>query len=298
MSLEADIAAWVCTVTPTTTVRITNQQGEALQQLCLAAIDSVDSALADALHDKSGHQLRAYATSDLHHLNTNTSLRGTVQSGERAWFRLVGLQRPIVEALAAYFQHGPTEVTINHQQWSVEAVTADHAEHPWAGHTTYQALMSSFHDAEPPTHLKLNFITPASFTSKGIDVPLPIPTLIFGSLERQWRELTGFNLPRELNPYLEYFVAVEDARIETQSVYIQNAPHLGFTGYLHLELLKSNERLKKDAQRYPEAEALATFLKGDARRRHDLARAMGLLAGFGFYSGVGRKTSQGMGMLG
>ena len=295
--MNSDLGALVCRIWATDSFVIHNHMGEALQQLILSAINHVNPRLADLLHDKSGHQVKAYSVSSLHKPESDGVLMGDVRANDEAWLRLVGLQADVVAALDEFFvQSKPANIEIDRHQW--ELIEATWQNHPWAGTTSYQPLLLHFHNTEPTQAIEMRFVTPTAFRSNGLDVPLPILRSIFGSLERQWRELSGFSLPRELNAFIDYFLCIQQVELMTETLHLQGEDHVGFRGKLAISIQGSNNRLRRDAKRYAEADALDKFLREDQRRLADLARAVGLLSAFGFYTGVGKKTTQGMGMVG
>lgn len=289
--MRSDLGILVCRIRALDNFKISNQMGEAVQQLCINSVAQINKALATEL-DRSGvSDAKPYSVSGIFGLDLFDELHGNIKTGDTAWLQICGLRADITDALDRFFiARRPTEIEIDRHPWSLE-----HAE--WIQHTTYRALLSQAKQDNPPERVTFEFITPVSFRSKGMDLPLPTPRNLFTSLERALRGMTGYQIPLEFNAFLDYFLVVEDYELVTKKRYLQDTLHTGFVGKIQYGLLKHNDYVAKDARRSPEAKALRNFLRKNKTARLELARAVGLLREFATYAGVGKKTTQGMGVV-
>jgi CRISPR-associated endoribonuclease Cas6 len=132
--------------------------------------------------------------------------------------------------------------------------------HRLAGSADYRLLAST---PQTTTDIELNFLSPTSFKqSRGIQ-PFPLPELVFGSLHRRWNAFA----PEELSfPAVEWEGLVSAYELKTHALKMEGGSEIGAQGWVRYRF--SN----------PEQAKLAT-----------------VLAHFAFFSGVGRKTSMGMG---
>lgn len=285
--MDADLGALVLTLRAARPTAVQNHLGRAVQQFCLDAISRTDPALAAQLHEE-GHAARPYAVSGLLRPGGTQAIWGAVSAGDGAWLRLVGLRREVVAALEVFASQPPPTIELDYAPWEVEAVTWDTAAHPWAGRAHYAALIRQGLTASPPRQVALEFASPTAFHSDGLNVPLPVPASVFGSLAARWRDFTGAPLPEELSPFVQHFVMLSRYRTETRILsFKQGSRQVGFVGEVSFTVAGRNAALEKNQ---PE-------LAGALSARHaDLARTLGLLAAFAFYSGVGIKTTAGMGM--
>src|SRR5690606_21910010 len=95
--------------------------------------------------------------------------------------------------------------------------------------------------------------------------------LVFGNLATVWKALTGENLIEAVEKYAEGNWRTVIHHIEPKALTLHNYPQLGAIGKVEYQRLAD----------------------GDS----PLARAFSLLADLAFYTGIGRKTTQGMGMV-
>lgn len=286
---DADLCAFVWTLRATQPLTIRNHMGRAAQQLCLHLIQQGNPYLAAQVHDHA-HAAKPYATSGLLTPGSTDPVLGRVQRGQLVWLRLTGLQRAVTLALSEVAAQPPATIELDRDRWEVEGVTCQAADHPWAGSESYLALAYAHQQALPPRAIRLRFNSPTAFHSSGLNVPLPVTNLVFASLWRRWEELSGLQLPEDLAPFIDYFVALSRHDIASTSLsFKRGSKQVGFVGEATFAIMRSSNNLKRADP------ALADHLTA---QHANLSRAVGMLAAFAFYGGVGIKTTQGMGMVG
>jgi CRISPR-associated endoribonuclease Cas6 len=192
----------------------------------------------------------------------------TLLQGQSCWFRVTALTAPVGEVLEALAGREVTfrvgEATLRVRRW----VTAPDG-HPWAGTTSYQVLVDRWASvAAPPRRVALEFATPTAFRVGRTNVPLPLPGLVFGSLERRWRAWSRAPLPHGRQARWTSAVRVARYELRTRMADFGAYRQVGFTGRCEFEVPEGSD--------------------GDAR-------ALQVLAEFAFYAGVGSKTAMGMG---
>lgn len=137
---------------------------------------------------------------------------------------------------------------------------------PWAGSLDW----SGFASFSPVRQVTLTFCTPTTFRQGDVDLPLPVPRLILSGLFARWNASAPWFL--ELDPRLfESDVVLGPARLRTVPVWDGRARIWGFVGRAEL-------RVKASAPR-------------------ELAKGVAILAAFAFFSGVGRRTTHGFGLV-
>lgn len=137
---------------------------------------------------------------------------------------------------------------------------------PWCGSSSWKELLR----AEPRKEVELVFATPTAFKAGDLDLPLPIPRLVFGSLLRKWNAFSPHPLRISIQD-LERTVALAEAHIRTRIFYDGRSHIVGFVGRARFRVLRGAS---------PE-----------------LLQAVNVLAQFAFFAGVGRKTTHGMGLV-
>nr|PZN51659.1 MAG: hypothetical protein DIU68_16095 [Chloroflexota bacterium] len=251
---------------------------------CPDIIARANPELAVRLHE--GHDVRPYTASGLFYAGSAQPVWGELQPGEQVWLRLTALNRDVAAALDAFARQIPQHVEINRTPWVVEDAVWD--GHLWAGRTSYAALIHESMTAPPSNRIPLDFATPTAFHRAGLNVPLPLPDLVFGSLSTRWTAFTGAALAEELPAFIQHRVVVSRHRIETQLLHFkQGSKQVGFVGQVTFEITRRSRELETSDP------ALAARLDAG---HDDLTRTLGLLARFSRYSGIGIKTTSGMGM--
>jgi CRISPR-associated endoribonuclease Cas6 len=116
---------------------------------------------------------------------------------------------------------------------------------------------------------RLDFLTPTSFRSKGGYSQFPAVALVFGSLARRWSRFSPAPLPPGLTAALSESITVAEYRIGLSRLGFGRYFEPGFTGWCAFSASK--------------------------RADDETCRWAGALARFAFFSGVGAKTTMGMG---
>lgn len=226
---------------------------EALHAAFLGLIGRGDRALAKLLHSpKMG--LRPFS---LHPLGL---------PGEDGRIRLrLSILAP--ELFARFWERwekrGGIPLSIKRSSLSPASLSGDG---PWCGSASWKDLASTGTDRE----IELLFATPTTFRAGDLDLPLPVPRLVFAGLLRKWNAFSPISLNISLEE-LERRVAMAGANVRTLTFYDGRSHIVGFVG-----------------------RALFRVLRGASP---DLLRAVNTLARFAFFAGVGRKTTHGMGLV-
>lgn len=137
--------------------------------------------------------------------------------------------------------------------------------------TTYEALAAHARDT---TQIALRFVSPTSFRSRGMHVPLPEPFLVFQSWLLRWNafapESLQFNIA--LLDIVLAHVAIEAHQMRTRVVaYDETGRVIGFVGKVRLRVLHSH------------------------KLEPEWLRALNTLADYAEYCSTGHKTTHGLG---
>ncbi len=124
---------------------------------------------------------------------------------------------------------------------------------------------------EIPPKVRLKFLSPTTFRRHKVDLPFPLPELLLKSLVKRW--IIFSNIPIEVDLRSHYDqIEVEKYNLKTQKVEFSNGGKLTtFVGNLVYNLSKVEDK-----------EALKWFY---------------ILLNFSNWSGVGRKTTMGLGKV-
>lgn len=218
----------------------------------LATVRRADPALASALHNPA-LGLRPFTLAPVGNPATGRlGVRLSVLDPEvfrRFWDR--------------WNRRGGLPLTFGRRRWAPEAVEEGGA---WAGRAEWGALLGG----EERREVRLLWCTPTAFRQGDVDLPLPLPRLVFGGLLEKWNRFSPHPLKWEA-PALERHLVVSGHRLATRAFDDGRASIPGFVGWTEFRLLRG---------------------AGEEERR-----AFSALVRFAFYAGVGRKTTHGMGLV-
>jgi CRISPR-associated endoribonuclease Cas6 len=138
--------------------------------------------------------------------------------------------------------------------------------------SSYEELYTKLvgNEPEPLRRFDLNFITPTAFAQGGINLPLPLPTLMLRSWLERWNNFAPIYLGSEdLSAYLGNATVLTNHKIQTRNYQLNKSFVSGFVGDVTLQVLKRADPL--------------------------LANVAHLLVEYARFSGTGIKTRLGMG---
>jgi CRISPR-associated endoribonuclease Cas6 len=209
--------------------------GRAAHALLLDCVRQADPALAESLHAGTG--LRPFTASGLIGSSPRYKL-----SPERSYhLRLTALTAPVARALLAAAQSGPLRpgetLTLDDTRFRIEAAdwgppppsesprTGEGRRNWWAAAATYEALSAPWllGRARPDHRLTLQFASPTTFKSAGKHVPVPLPSLVFGSLLEKWNAFAPVALPPEARRFAEECLALTAYRLSTRMLPIKES---------------------------------------------------------------------------
>lgn len=261
----------VITVRPAEPLLAPPHLGRAVYALLMRWLDSYDAALARRWHDDD--QVKPFTCSSLVG-GRRAADGGRVLTPERDyWFRLTAFDPEVVAALKARAAHPPRAVDLDGLLLPVTAITADPTVHPWAGETTFGALSAPYllARAEPPRRLILRFAAPTTFHQRGLNLPLPLPELVFGSLADRWNAFSPAAVSSEVRTFA--------------------AAALGLNGF------RLRSRLVRHKAGGLQVGAIGQAAYTATRYDRYWLSVLALLADFAFYSGVGRGVTVGLGQV-
>jgi len=239
----------------------------------------VDPALATEVHAIEGKSKRKpFTLSPIQGLPSNRRNGQEkaihLREGWECWLRVTLLDETLFRAFIEYFLDTPSpqrhpEIRLGDAHFLVSEILTTPGSHPWAGFITLEALQKRL-DEPPPASITFEFHSPTSFKLGNHIELILYPKLVFGNLATAWKNLSGENLVEAVEKYAEKNLQPVLHRLERRALTLSNQPQLGSVGKVEYRFLHPEDT--------------------------PLARALNLLADLAFYTGVGRKTTQGMGM--
>ncbi|MBE2196842.1 MAG: CRISPR system precrRNA processing endoribonuclease RAMP protein Cas6 [Anaerolinea sp.] len=276
-----DMLSLVLRVQPTHDDEIPGWTGRAAQAWFLDALRQLDPALSQTVHDESG--LKPFTVSSL--MGTGREALIWLRRDQSYRLRITTLHPDLTRLvlnglLPQWLSHG---LTLHDQPFRVLAAVTDPAEELWAGQTTYADLFSRVglnpFRRELPRTLHFVFGAPTAFNKTVGDsgvkmqINLPQPELVFGSLIERWKRYAGIELHPDLLTFVRECVMVVYHQIETQRVSFERASKGAVTGFV--------------------GRVGYQVANGDAFWMRQLAT----LGAYALYSGVGIRTGMGLGQV-
>lgn len=246
--------------------------GKHLHALFLTLVSSVDKPLGDRLHEQKTDKaftlspLQITKQSGRDHLLQWEHSR-PVPVGTPCWWRIALLDDTLFGNLTRLWLNlnpnhpwhlGPADLQIT------SVLGTPQSTQPWANFSTYTQLYEQASDHE--RQIDLIFCTPTAFRQGQFDCALPTREHVFNSLRRRWNQYSGIEFPETLlEPIFPSFFD-----IRTQLVADSRSKFIGCVGAMNFRILGEVDPLT--------------------------IKQINTLADFALYSGIGRKTTMGMGM--
>ncbi len=183
------------------------------------------------------------------------------QVGDFFYFRIGILDGSIIESLMSGFEQSETQkLVLANFPFVLRNMYALPGTHHLAGAADYGLLS---HPPQVLNDIELQFLSPTSFKQNQGVQTFPLPELVFNSLHRRWNAFAPEQY--HLAP-MEWNALVSAYELKTHALKMEGGAEIGAQGWVRY--------------RFHEVEA---------------AKMATILANFAFFSGVGRKTSMGMG---
>jgi CRISPR-associated endoribonuclease Cas6 len=282
-------------------------QGRLAHAAFLDIIRAVDPELAETLH--AGRGRKPFTVSPLRGLPRSQEGHIPVQRGRTAWLRFTLMGGDLFTTFTRRFlaptptlpqsgggsregappPHGRERagvgagvtISIGQITFAVGEVLTTPGSHPWAGYATPGELGGRWASTPPdqvPRQIKLELASPTVFSRRSVEGmgkfmdPIPTPAMLFGSVAAVWNEHMPTPLDKgAIRAYAEETVVVGLYNLRSKMFRYWGQPQIGATGTI-------------------------TYLLKDKKNR-DMIRTLNTLADFAFYSGVGYKTTMGMGQV-
>ena len=242
--------------------------GKSTHALFLRLIDAVDPPTSARLHGEA--EVKPFTVSDVLGLPLRGKARH-ITAGQECLLRFTSYEASLSSLLTSAVPASlPAVVEIADGSFSIDATYLEDSLHPLCGQTSYGELAERhlLRGRKVSPHVRLFFASPTTFRSAGKNVPLPLPGLVFGSLVDRWNAFSPVTLPAEVRAYAEEYMAISQCHVRTSTVDIAGGRQVGFTGACAYVAL--------DTDPY-------------------WLRIVHLLSAFAFFSGVGYKTTMGLG---
>ena len=266
----ATLHAVVLRLLPKASITIPIGLGHQVHAAFLAMISEVDPNLAEELH-AAGAQYRPFTASPLRGGTRIEAERLLLFTNRTCSLRFTALAPHIYRRLAEHLLLSSRLpiLRLGKAELLITELIGTPGSSSWAGCTNWEELLEK---APAERTITLQFASPTAFRRGDLDLPLPIPELVFGSYLAKWQAFSPIPLDRVFSEpgFFTRHIGVKEHRIRTLPFYDGRVIVPGFVGK-------------------------CTFIiKGNLEE--EIIRQINCLADFAFYAGTGRKTTHGMGM--
>lgn len=253
--------------------------GRANHAATLERLGSFDDRLAGYL-DKPGG-MKPLTCSGILDTANRSNRNFQVRQGRHYHVRVTGLTAKVSQTLwQAFIDERPETWALHDHDLRVVDVICDPARHPWSGTSSYEELASSYRPAARRIshEIGLEFASPTSFSlgrlsGSRIHMPVPLPSLVFGSLVDRWNAFCQIPFPPEVRQMAEQMIGI--SRYELRSIPVsQKGNGLRIGGVGRVDYTVVDEQAQQDRKTLGILQTLADFA---------------------FYSGVGIEAAKGMG---
>jgi len=242
--------------------------GNAVHACFLELIENINSTLAEGLH--SPRRDKPFTVSSLQGRFEVTKEGLLVRKGEEYWLRFTSLSEVLSQLLLG-LSESVRSLRIFKKDFEVIRVAKDESGHPWARKINFDELYRKWALVEEdlPSKIRVKFFSPTTFRSSGRNTPFPLPKLVFQSLLSRWNRYACTHPSSELRDIIEDEMTLSRYELRTRMMDFGKYRQVGFVGECEFMLPKGIDRR--------------------------LTRWIHLLSDFAFFSGVGYKTTMGMG---
>ncbi|XWK91232.1 MAG: CRISPR-associated endoribonuclease Cas6 [Phormidium sp.] len=263
----------ILTLIPQSTIPPGYLKGKHLHALFLNLVSSVDRTLGTHLHDQKTDKAFTLSPLQIGHPKTTDFIlqrehKYPIKAGTLCWWRIGLLNDSLFGNLTQLWLNlnpkqpwhlGPANLQIT------SILGTPHTDFPWANYATYADIYAQASEEE--RQINLAFCTPTAFRQMQFDTALPTRDLVFNSLLRKWNQYSGIEFFSDLiEPIYPSFFD-----IHTEIIDDARSKFIGCVGVMNFRILGEVEPMK--------------------------IKQINALADFAVYSGVGRKTPMGMGMV-
>jgi CRISPR-associated endoribonuclease Cas6 len=253
--------------------------GRHLHALFLTLVSSVDKELGNCLHEQKTEKAFTLSPLQVTQIGYSRNIRGgshalqwehkqAIPTGTPCWWRISLLDDTLFGNLTQLWLNlnpahpwhlGPADLKIT------SILGTPQSTQPWANFCTYEQLYEQASDSD--RQISFVFCTPTTFRQREHDSALPTRDSVFNSLLKRWNSYSNIAMS---DPIVEaIFPSYFD--IHTEIVSEQRSKFIGCIGYMKYTILANVEPIT--------------------------VKQINALADFAMYSGIGRKTPMGMGMV-
>lgn len=277
---------------PKDNVPVAHIQGPALQGMFLHLIGQVDPAVSARMHNDGRYRPYTLSPLGIGEPTPASPRRGNpplpplrrgfqgfrlprermLKTGTPCYLRITMLEDHLFPTFSQYFLTRPEPTfRLGETQFAVTSVLATpESENDWSHYVSYTELIDHAIPQQSQRRIRLQFVTPTSFSKGDIDLPLPLPRLVFRSYQKRFEEFYHVEFLPDFEELVDLYTGISSMKgMRTDTLKTKKVTLIGFIGEVSFEISK--------------------------KAPPELVFQMNLLADFAFFCGTGKKTTVGMG---
>jgi CRISPR-associated endoribonuclease Cas6 len=239
--------------------------GKKIHGLFFNILKNANEELAYRLHSNINN--KAFTVSSFLGHNIDEPMK--IINGRKYYIRITFLEDNIFNLFTTIMLKNKVfkkEIAIENIEFSIVKILFDKTESKWSGFLTSEELLN-INDYN--NKITLNFYTPTLFRDGDKHVRYPVADKIFISLFNKFNKYSTFKLDEKIKDEFSN-IEILRKRIRRKKVFFNNFYLEGFTGDVEFVIPESNL---------------------------ELIKTVNILSEFAFYSGVGYKTTMGLGQV-
>lgn len=262
----------VINFTNTTDIPRGYTSGKHLHALFLNLVNSIAPTLSEYLHRSSSNKDFTISSLQINRNHKQNQLtwdksKQDIKKGSNCWWRITLLDDNLFGKLT------PLWLNINPQkpfhlgsgELQITSILSSNNSHPWANACSYQDIYNNASQSD--RNLNFKIYTPTAFRQGKYDIFLPTAELVFSSLLKRWNKYS--NLPLENINFEHIYPALFN--LKTEIIFNEKDKFIGCVGDINYKILGETDL--------------------------SLIKQINILADYAFYSGIGRKTTMGLGIM-
>ncbi len=193
----AELVATILRLEALTPGQLNAFQGAAMHRKFLELIESRSAAWSAGLHEQA--PLKPFTVSGLLPA-AGTPTRRLVRPGQTYRWRVTTFSEPVTRLwLESVLPHLPPKMTIDQVSFAIRGWTTEASEDHLAGTASFAGLAAQAQHRQTAdasgTRVHLRFMSPTTFHSQGVQLPLPVPQLLVSSWLHKWNAFSPIPLP-------------------------------------------------------------------------------------------------------
>ncbi len=262
---------------PTSDAPIAHVQGPNIQAMFLRRMEVADSALMPYLHDTPGY--RPFTLSPLGIYGEKGNFQGfwlsresLIPEGRACYIRVTVLDDTLISIVRQGIFHADSQTCMLGETTFILSDNPDTGEtgRGWSITRSYPELMNHGLRYQRRKQLYFQFLSPTSFRQGKLDLPVPVPRLVFQSYKARFEKFYQVEFLPDFEHQVEQYVGIATMRhVNSTIMHTKQVRSIGFTGDVVFTI-------------HPKAPP-------------ELAFQVNLLADYALFCGTGKKTVLGMG---